>query len=141
MENIQISSDVRYSFLFILHIAIIACKLITITIIITIINIWYTYCKSTYYKVISDLYKVQNINQINQSKVVNWLNIFELSSVGWCTYGHSFECKNTNKSTCSGKRWFHFKIRILPAVENISSDLTLDAGSVHILLICIDRLG
>ena len=32
-------SDVRYGFLFILHIAIIACKIITITIIITIINI------------------------------------------------------------------------------------------------------
>ena len=134
-------SDVQYSFLFILHIAIIACKLITITIIITIITSWYTYCKSTYYKVISDLYKVQSINQINQSKVVNWLNIFELSSVSWCTYGHSFECKNTNMSTCSGKRRFHFKVRILPAVENICSDLMLDAGSVHILLICIDRLG
>ena len=32
-------SDVRYGFLFILHIAIITCKIITITIIITIINI------------------------------------------------------------------------------------------------------
>ena len=87
-----------------------------ITIIITIINICYTYCKSTYYKVISDLYKVQTINQISQSKVVNWLNIFELSSVSWCTYSHSFECKNTNMSKCSGKRQFRFKVRILPAV-------------------------
>ena len=33
------NSDVRYGFLFILHIATIAYKIITITIIITIINI------------------------------------------------------------------------------------------------------
>ena len=100
-----------------MHIAIILCKLQLLS---RFINI----------HAIEHLYKVRIIKLIKHLKEVKWV------STVMATHLHA----KTLTSTCLGKRQFRFKVRILPTVEKIS-DLTVDAGSVHILLICTDRLG